>query len=324
MMWIGLRNEHEECLVVLSWLPPRHSYVVAPTADGSKGLTLPYIPLITLRASKCICLCLMFWGPGINSTTVSSVDSITPTSVPRRSASIILNINTKLGVANLCGRMCLQGSVLLPSSWSMSLKNSECSSYPWWHIQTPQSHPSSSGSIVSLIKTSYLLSARQVFDSAGMLRSNATPGRYFQRPLSFQYSFRLAACYFIFKLINQHGAYLLWAVAEVNHVDLYFVQSQPCILTPKSCRHIVETTKLREMSQGNLFCSGTASSWSQNTSWRCSISLPEVMNNLWYFACPHQVFKFDPCLQLKIFPNFDIRFLFWLSANWIRSYFPRS
>ena len=51
------------------------------------------------------------------------------TSIPSGNASIIFNVDTRLGVENFCGRMCLKGTGMSSFLKSKSLNNKECSSY---------------------------------------------------------------------------------------------------------------------------------------------------------------------------------------------------
>ena len=147
----------------IRWCEPGfHRRMTESSGSENRGFTRPYVPQKILQDSKYICgsvILRMFCRPGINATIFSFVDSLTLTSVPSGNASIILNVDTRLGVENFCGRMCLKGTGMSSFLTSRSLNNKECSSYLSWRMQVPQSNPWSKSSSISSKRNSCLLSA---------------------------------------------------------------------------------------------------------------------------------------------------------------------
>ena len=146
---------------IFPYSPGFHIIITASSGCENGGLTRPYVPRNTLQASKYICgsvFCRMFWSPGINSTIFSFVDSLTLTSVPTGSEAIILKVDTRLGVENFCGRICLKGTGISTFLVSKSLNNNEWSPWLSWCMHVPQSNPLSKSSRISSRRNSCLLS----------------------------------------------------------------------------------------------------------------------------------------------------------------------
>ena len=140
----------------IRWYEPGFQRRITESSGSeNKGFTRPYVPQKILQGSKYICgsvILRMFCRPGIKATIFSFVDSLTLTSVPTGNASIILNVDTRLGVENFCGRMCFKGTGL------PSFLVSKCSSNLSWCMRVPQSNPWSKSSSMSSKRNSCLLS----------------------------------------------------------------------------------------------------------------------------------------------------------------------
>ena len=159
-IWIQLWHAHKENSMI--WYEPgSQTRMTESSGSENRGLTRPYVPRKMLHGSKNICgsvILRMFCKPGINATIFSSVDSLTLTSVLTGNVSIILNVDTRLGVENFCGRTCLKGTGMSSFRMSKSLSNNECSSNLSWCMHVPQSSPLSNSSSMSSKRNSCLLS----------------------------------------------------------------------------------------------------------------------------------------------------------------------